>query len=141
MQDQALHRAGKGKADAEDLYVGERIRNRRNALQMSQEQLADRLGITFQQVQKYERGANRVSATRLNEISKILGVPVSFFFAPVPNGLAEGQGEFADPLVDLIRLPETQNLVRAYWRIPDEGTRQRVFELVTSMSANGNAID
>jgi transcriptional regulator with XRE-family HTH domain len=126
-----------------DVHVGTRIRQRRTLLGMSQERLGEALGLTFQQVQKYERGANRVGASRLFDISRTLGVPVSFFYEEMPDsvsgitpaarppGMAETQAAFGaeDPL----HQRETLELVRAYYRITDAAVRKRVFELIKSM--------
>lgn len=128
-----------------DIHVGSRVRMRRTLLGMSQEKLGDALALTFQQVQKYERGANRVGASRLFEISQILDVPVSFFFeemtpetasmeAPAvsPTGVAENAEEFErDPLAKR----ETLELVRAYYRISDPRVRKRVFELTKAVAS------
>jgi len=123
-----------------DIHVGSRVRMRRTLLGMSQEKLGEALGLTFQQVQKYERGANRIGASRLHEISRILDVPVSFFFeemaaaaaaAAAAHGMAEDQGEFGhDPMARR----ETLELVRAYYRIKDAKVRKRLFELVKSVA-------
>ena len=128
-----------------DIHVGSRVRMRRTLLGMSQEKLGDALGLTFQQVQKYERGANRVGASRLFEISRVLDVPVSFFFeempaetasmstsAPGKTGAAEDAEEFErDPLAKR----ETLELVRAYYRIADPRVRKRVFELTKAVAS------
>ena len=114
---------------------------------MSQERLGDALGLTFQQVQKYERGVNRVGASRLFDLSRILDVPISFFydnmpdqesFAPSPapsqrqvSGFAETQAGFGGEEPQNAR--ETQELVRAYYRITDPAVRRRVFDLMKSM--------
>jgi transcriptional regulator with XRE-family HTH domain len=132
-----------------DIHVGSRVRMRRTLLGMSQEKLGDALGLTFQQVQKYERGANRVGASRLFEISRVLDVPVSFFFEDMPaetaslsaasGGTASGEDveEFErDPLAKR----ETLELVRAYYRISDPRVRKRVFEL-TKAVASGSEED
>jgi len=111
---------------------------------MSQERLAEALGLTFQQVQKYERGANRVGASRLHELSRILDVPVSYFFEemaaaparpPAATGsLAQEQAPYQhDPMTKR----ETLELVRAYYRITDDKLRRRVFELVKAMAGSG----
>ena len=108
---------------------------------MSQERLGDALGLTFQQIQKYERGANRVGCSRLYEISRILDVPVSFFFEGAPdsdqsppmNGHAY-DGE-VDPQADPMSKRETLELVRAYYRITDPQIRRRFFELAKSIAA------
>jgi transcriptional regulator with XRE-family HTH domain len=116
---------------------------RRTLLGLSQEKLGEALGLTFQQVQKYERGANRVGSSRLFEISRILDVPVSFFFEPETatatsfaqpgQGLAEEQAELErDPLAKR----ETLELVRAYYRIADPRVRKRVFELTKALGAS-----
>ena len=127
-----------------DVHVGSRIRLRRTLLGMSQERLGDQLGLTFQQVQKYERGVNRVGASRLFDLSRVLDVPISFFFDDMPDGLAggaaagsrrahglnEGHDPFGD---DTLSRRETLELVRAYYRISDPAVRKRVFELIKSM--------
>jgi transcriptional regulator with XRE-family HTH domain len=127
-----------------DVHVGSRIRLRRTLLGMSQERLGDQLGLTFQQVQKYERGVNRVGASRLFDLSRVLDVPISFFFDDLPDGLAggaagasrraQGAGEGHDPFGDdTLSRRETLELVRAYYRINDPAIRKRVFELIKSM--------
>jgi len=134
-----------------DVHVGSRVRMRRTLLGMSQEKLGEALGLTFQQVQKYERGANRVGSSRLFEISRILDVPVSFFFedmapetaaatsfAQPGQGLAEEQAELErDPLAKR----ETLELVRAYYRIADPRVRKRVFELTKALGASPGAAE
>ena len=128
-----------------DVHVGSRVRMRRTLLGMSQEKLGDALGLTFQQVQKYERGANRVGASRLFEISRVLDVPVSFFFEEMSDetaaldqgqrGAAEASEEFErDPLTKR----ETLELVRAYYRITDPRVRKRLFELTKAIGAGGD---
>ena len=122
-----------------DIHVGSRVRMRRTLLGMSQEKLGEALGLTFQQVQKYERGANRIGASRLHEISHILDVPVSFFFeemgseaaAASAGGLSDEPAEFEhDPLAKR----ETLELVRAYYRITDPKVRKRIFELTKAVA-------
>ena len=128
-----------------DVHVGSRIRLRRTLLGMSQERLGEALGLTFQQVQKYERGVNRVGASRLFDLSRVLDVPISFFFDDMPDSLAntyggqasrrptgfsELQDGFAD---DALNRRETLELVRAYYRIIDPAVRKKVFELIKSM--------
>ena len=119
---------------------------RRTLLGLSQEKLGEALGLTFQQVQKYERGANRIGASRLYQISHVLDVPVSFFFEELSPGdgrmghagpgLAEGGEEFEqDPLAKR----ETLELVRAYYRITDPRVRRRVFELVKALAKAGTS--
>ena len=128
-----------------DVHVGSRIRLRRTLLGMSQERLGEALGLTFQQVQKYERGVNRVGASRLFDLSRVLDVPISFFFDDMPEPLAavygststrrnagfgEAQEGFGD---DTLNRRETLELVRAYYRITDPSVRKRVFELIKSL--------
>lgn len=134
-----------GKPNPVDVHVGGRVRLRRTLLGYSQEKLGDALGLTFQQVQKYERGANRIGASRLFDLSRVLDVPVSFFFddmpdQPTPSPAAEGGmtdvpqvGFEADPMAKR----ETLELVRAYYRIPDGAVRKRVFDLAKAL-ANAN---
>ena len=125
-----------------DIHVGGRVRVRRTMLSMSQEKLGDMVGLTFQQIQKYERGANRIGASRLYQFSRILDVPVSFFFDDMPaNALAKGpvqpvgmadhdQAALND---DPLARKETLELVRAYYRISDPTMRKQLFDLVRSM--------
>jgi len=112
-----------------DVHVGARIRTRRLLIGMNQETLARALGLTFQQVQKYEGGANRVSASRLSEIAKILKVPVSFFFSDLESGSAEPSPREREERERMQR-PETIELVRSYYAISDQRTRQQFLEMV-----------
>ncbi len=121
-----------------DIYVGSRLRLRRSLLGLSQEKLADALGLTFQQVQKYERGSNRVSASRLYELSKILEVPVSFFFEELDsttagNKVAEGQSDTWS--VNLLEKKETIDLVRNYYKIKNLAARKKVMELIKTLGS------
>jgi transcriptional regulator with XRE-family HTH domain len=120
-----------------DIHVGGRVRLRRTLLGMSQDKLAQALGLTFQQVQKYERGANRISASKLYQLSQILDVPVSFFFDDMPADVAVSGGGQNVPGADqepygpdTMSKRETLELVRAYYRIPRDGLRCKVYELV-----------
>lgn len=128
-----------------DIHVGSRVRLRRTLLGLSQEKLGEAVGLTFQQIQKYERGANRIGASRLFEFSRILDVPVSFFFDDMANalptrdadamiGLADQPASVLEP--DPLTKRETLELVRAYYRIHDPLVRKRLFELTKSL---GNA--
>lgn len=114
-----------------DVHVGKRIRHRRWLVGMTQQQLAEQVGIKFQQIQKYETGANRVSASRLWDISDALDVSVSFFF----DGLEEETGAVASDSVpaDLMGDKEALDLVRSYYAIP-ENQRRRLFELARVLS-------
>lgn len=149
-------------AETIDAHVGKRIRLRRTLLGLSQEKLGEALGVTFQQIQKYERGANRVGASRLYDIATALDVPISFFFddmlstgeSEVPSrGFAETRKPFGAPapvpaaqapptnnmqaVTDeqhLLARKETLDLVRAYYKIPDTALRQKVLDLIQSMA-------
>lgn len=114
-----------------DVHVGSRVRLRRNQVGISQQQLAAHLGITFQQVQKYEKGMNRVGASRLQAISSILKVPVSFFFDEAPEGAGNVQSE------PTIALPvdgrEGLELLRAFARISNSKVRRCVIELIRAL--------
>src|ERR1041384_3669600 len=121
-----------------DKHVGSRVRMRRMMLGMSQEKLGDALGLTFQQVQKYEKGTNRIGASRLQQISLILQVPVAFFFegAPPPPGGAPGFAEAPSPayVTDFLATNDGLSLVKAFMRIPNAKLRRRVVELVEEMA-------
>ncbi|MFT8354227.1 MAG: helix-turn-helix transcriptional regulator [Gluconobacter japonicus] len=151
-----------------DVHVGNRIRLRRTLLGLSQEKLGEALGLTFQQIQKYERGANRVGASRLYDLARVLDVPIGFFFddmqdgtptpaaSPAPAfaaGFAETQTTFGGPppkaaapapprLFDLpvdeaalFSRRETVDLVRSYYRIPDQSVRKRMLDLIRTLGA------
>ena len=114
-----------------DVHVGKRIRHRRWLIGMTQQQLAERVGIKFQQIQKYETGANRVSASRLWDISDALEVPVSFFFEGL-DGAQKNAGTDKVP-TDLMGDKEALDLIRSYYAIP-ENQRRRLFELARVLS-------
>ncbi|MBI2236571.1 MAG: helix-turn-helix transcriptional regulator [Magnetospirillum sp.] len=136
-----------GRPNPIDVHVGGRVRLRRTLLGMSQEKLGEAIGLTFQQVQKYERGANRIGASRLFDLSRVLDVPVSFFFddisedvqqqSPVhiikgPMGLCEDAAPYEpDPMTRR----ETLELVRAYYNIQDPQVRKRVYELAKALAS------
>lgn len=120
-----------------DIHVGSRIRLRRNMAGMSQEKLGESLGITFQQIQKYEKGTNRVGASRLQAIASILEVPVSFFFQDVPSdtpaaGFADQQS--TNYVVDFVSSTEGLRLNRAFVRIADTKVRARIIDLVRALA-------
>ncbi|MBZ0161738.1 MAG: helix-turn-helix domain-containing protein [Notoacmeibacter sp.] len=128
----------KKKPNPIDIHVGSRIRLRRNMLGMSQEKLGENLGITFQQVQKYEKGTNRVGASRLQAIAGVLQVPVSFFFedAPGPDataGLAEDSS--TSYVVDFLNSSEGLQLNRAFVQISDQKVRRKVIDLVRALGS------
>jgi transcriptional regulator with XRE-family HTH domain len=112
-----------------DVHVGKRVRHRRWMVGMTQQQLAEKVGIKFQQIQKYETGMNRVSASRLWDIADALGVPVSFFF----EGLDERRAPAGDAPADIMVDKEALELVRSYYAIP-ETQRRRLFELARVLS-------
>ncbi|WP_372839400.1 helix-turn-helix domain-containing protein [Phaeovulum sp.] len=112
-----------------DVHVGKRIRQRRWLIGMTQQQLADQVGIKFQQIQKYETGMNRVSASRLWDIAEAVGVKISFFF----EGLADDEEGGAEPAYDLMADKEALQLVRSYYAIP-EAQRRRLFDLAKVLS-------
>ena len=114
-----------------DVHVGKRIRHRRWLVGMTQQQLAERVGIKFQQIQKYETGANRVSASRLWDIADALEVPVSFFFEGL-NEEEEAKTSSKSP-ADILGDKEALDLVRSYYAIP-EAQRRRLFELARVLS-------
>ena len=117
-----------------DVHVGTRIRLRRTMLGMSQEKLGEALGLTFQQVQKYERGANRVGASRLWEMSRVLDVPVSYFFEDLGGGGRNPPGEPIGLEADPMTRRETLELVRAYYKINDATVRRRIFDLTKALA-------
>jgi transcriptional regulator with XRE-family HTH domain len=124
---------GTGVPDPVDVHVGARIRTRRLLIGMNQETLAKALGLTFQQVQKYEGGANRVSASRLAQMAAILGVSVSYFFADL-----DPAGETATPdeleTREMMQRPEAIELIRWYYAIPDAGVRQQFLDMVKAVA-------
>ena len=124
-----------------DKYVGSRVRMRRLMLHMSQEKLADQLGLTFQQVQKYEKGTNRISASRLQEISQILEVPVPFFFDGAPqsgDGSARKGNEVMSLsyVTDFLGNADGHALVKAFMRIKDPSVRRSIVRLVETVSSD-----
>lgn len=134
-------RATKGGPNAIDVHVGARVRLRRTLLGLSQEKLGDALGLTFQQVQKYERGVNRIGAGRLFMLARVLDVPITFFYDELPNavvssarrapGFAESPAANYD--ADPMSNRETMELVKAYYRIADQRKRRKVLDLIRTM--------
>ncbi len=125
-----------GKPNQIDVYVGKRMRMRRTILGMSQADLGKALGLTFQQIQKYEQGANRIGSSRLYDLSTILGVPVTYFF----DGMGEGAetNELPDDSPDLRKDPaakrETLELVRAFTKIDDSSVRASILNMITALN-------
>ena len=127
--------------DAIDVHVGKRVRERRVQMGMSQKSLAEAVGVSFQQIQKNERGTNRIGASRMFELSKVLDVPVSFFFDELPpqppikamaakRNLAEEREMFAP---DLMGSRETQELLDAYYAIPNQRLRKRLLTFIRGL--------
>ena len=144
-QSQPLRRPGRPRIETPnpiDVRVGARLRLRRNMLGLSQARLGEAIGLTFQQVQKYERGANRIGASRLHELSRVLDVPVSFFFDDTDPVRAPAVGSFvklpADAFEsDPLRKRETVELVQAYFAIEDGAVRRRLLDLAKALAAGG----
>jgi len=125
-----------------DKYVGSRVRMRRIMLGLSQEKLGDALGLTFQQIQKYEKGTNRIGASRLHQIADILQVPVSFLFegGPTSSTTVEGLGEAPSPayVSDFLATSEGLALTRAFTRITDAKLRRSIVDLVEQIAGTQN---
>ncbi len=124
--------------DPVDIHVGSRVRLRRTLLGMSQEKLGRAVSLTFQQIQKYERGSNRIGSSRLFQFSKVLQVPVSFFFDDMPDAVAGRTRGLREPAQEPFETGnftkrETLELVRAYYKISDVATRRRIFDLVKAV--------
>ena len=130
----------KKKPDPIDIHVGSRVRLRRTMMGMSQEKLGDSLGITFQQIQKYEKGTNRMGASRLQNIAVVLDIPVAFFFEDAPlsgdRTAGEGMNESKSPnyIVDFLSSSEGLQLNRAFVKIEDINIRRRIIDLVKSLT-------
>jgi transcriptional regulator with XRE-family HTH domain len=127
--------------DPIDSHVGTRVRMRRILVGLSQEKLGAALGITFQQIQKYEKGTNRIGASRLQQAAQVLGVPVNFFFegAPSESGLSNGFAEPSAPvyMADFAGTPEGHQLITAFLRIKEPKLRKKIIDLVVAMSVTG----
>jgi transcriptional regulator with XRE-family HTH domain len=126
-----------------DKYVGSRVRMRRIMLGMSQEKLGEALGLTFQQVQKYEKGTNRVGASRIQQIAEILQIPVSFLFEGSPSGTMNADGSIEGPspsyVSDFLATSEGLALTRAFTRISDAKLRRSIVDLVEQIAAHESA--
>jgi transcriptional regulator with XRE-family HTH domain len=123
-----------------DKHVGSRVRMRRMMLSMSQQKLADGLGLTFQQVQKYERGANRIGASRLQQISHLLQVPIAFFFEGAPNASAppgsNGSALSMAQIDEFVSDLDGLRLIRAFMRIDNAAVRRRIVMLVQEIAGD-----
>jgi len=134
-------RTPSGKPNPIDVHVGTRVRLRRTLMGMSQEKLGDALGLTFQQVQKYERGANRIGASRLFDLSRVLEVPISYFFEEMeadvqsasPRHMVRAVEEPPEAVKNAMAKRETLELVRAYYRIVDPSVRKHVYDLAKAL--------
>lgn len=124
-----------------DKHVGSRVRMRRMMIGMSQEKLGEKLGITFQQIQKYEKGTNRVGASRLQQIATVLAVPPAFFFEGAPIPVSGGGGGFSESsspayVSDFLATSDGLALTKAFMRIKDAKVRRRIVDLVEAMVAD-----
>ena len=140
---------GTGIPSPVDVHVGARLRRRRTLLGMNQTKLGDAIGVTFQQVQKYESGANRISASRLFDLSRMFEVPVEYFFDDMPTAVAastptQGGGKAKGPPSyepNPMARRETLQLVRAYYKIRDPQVRRRLYELTRAIGAGASRSD
>lgn len=132
--------ASKKQPNPIDIHVGSRVRLRRMMLSMSQEKLGEALGITFQQIQKYEKGTNRIGASRLQHIARVLTVPVAFFFEDAPGAPGEvgGMAERTQTnhIVDFLSSSEGIQLNKAFVRVKDAKLRRRVIDLVRAIAVD-----
>lgn len=136
-------RKTKGVPDSVDVHVGQRLRVRRSLLGMSQEKLAEAIGLTFQQVQKYERGVNRISAGRLFHLSNILDVPISYFYDHLDRGqnmnqpaygLSDNEQASFGPEEDFMTSKEALDLLRVYYSIKSPEARKDIIKFIKSMA-------
>ncbi len=140
---------GTGIPNPVDVHVGGRLRQRRTLLGMTQTKVGDALGLTFQQVQKYERGANRIGSSRLYDLSGMLDVPIEYFFGDMPAAVAAssgtlGRGRTKNPPSyepNPMTTRETLELVRAYYKIGDPQVRKRLYELTKALGAAASSGD
>jgi len=132
-------------ANPVDAQVGSRVRLRRMLIGMSQERLGELLGLTFQQVQKYEKGVNRIGAGRLFDVARILGVPIDYFYENVSSQLGGSRGfsesEDSPPVMEFVSSGEGLQLSLAFMRIKDAKVRKRVLDLVKSLAEEKDADD
>ena len=122
------------KSDGVDKHVGERVRLRRIMLKMSQTELGNKIGVTFQQLQKYEKGANRIGASRLYQLAQILNVPPGFFFEGLPG--SKVNAVLPDYLIDLMGTAEGQRMVQALARVRDKKVRGPLEQLLDSLGSD-----
>jgi transcriptional regulator with XRE-family HTH domain len=117
-----------------DLHVGERVRMYRVKAGISQTTLGRHLGITFQQIQKYERGANRIGASRLHQISETLGIPVALLFDDLPGSKRGGTDNLMNEFVDFLGTPLGQRLIQGFMKIPDKNVRTNLVRLIEGIA-------
>lgn len=136
-------RAKTGAAHPVDVHVGARVKFRRMIMGLSQQTLGEQLGLTFQQVQKYEKGANRISASRMYEIAKLLQAPIQFFYDEFGDeegvGASPGMAESGEDFMDLVSSPEGVQLCRYFAAITDPDVKRRVLDLVRSIAETHGA--
>jgi transcriptional regulator with XRE-family HTH domain len=135
---------GSRRANPIDVHVGSRVRLRRMLLGMSQEKLGEHLGLTFQQIQKYEKGINRIGASRLFDLAKVLGVPVQFFYEELPVSGGDGATGFAERpaesyAIEFLGSREGLELNKAFARISDPRVRRSIVELVRAFAGDADA--
>ena len=128
----AAAKKSRAQAKSVDVHVGQRARDKRNERGLSQTEVANALGVTFQQVQKYERGTNRVGASRLYDLAKILGAPVQYFFEGLENHLNAPEDD-AENIVHLIA-PDRIELVEAYYKVSNPQVRRQILSTIRSIS-------
>ncbi len=136
----------KKRANTVDAHVGHRVRLRRMLIGMSRERLGELLGLTFQQVQKYEKGVNRIGAGRLYEIAGILGVPISFFYDDIEGDASRapaGNGQTGEPqpVLDFMSTGEGIQLSVAFMRVKDVTVRRKILDLVRSLGKDDEAAE
>jgi transcriptional regulator with XRE-family HTH domain len=150
MEDSENDGKGSRRPNPIDVHVGSRVRLRRMLLGISQEKLGERLGLTFQQVQKYEKGVNRIGASRLFDLSTVLGVPISFFYEDAPAaearvqpipGFAETQSGTDSSILEFLSTREGLELNKAFSRIQDVKTRRAILELVRALGGLEDEVD
>ncbi len=135
-----LYGRGTGRLHPIDMHVGARVRQRRVLQGMTQTDLANVLGLTFQQVQKYERGTNRISASRLYDLSRVLDVSIGYFFEDMPTAVAASSPaakKLPSHAPDIMATRETLEFVHAYYKIDGANARKRVYELIKVLGAAG----
>ena len=149
LPDEEHEEKGSRRPNPVDIHVGGRVRFRRMLLGMSQEKLGERLGLTFQQVQKYEKGVNRIGASRLFDLSQVLQVPIQFFYEEAPGTLDQSAGEngagFADRsgesyIVEFLNTRDGLELNKAFVRIQDIKVRRAIVELVRSLAGDDKEV-